>query len=41
MIENQGTSLLKAVKAGDMQGVFTLLSDGANVDISDINGTTA
>ena len=41
MIENQDTSLLKAVKTGDIQEVFTLLSDGANVDISDINGTTA
>ncbi|MDP5015848.1 MAG: ankyrin repeat domain-containing protein, partial [Dolichospermum sp.] len=41
MIEHKDTSLLKAVKSGDIIEVSRLLVDGANVDISDGNGTTA
>ena len=41
MTENQDALLLKAVKTGDIKGVFTLLSDGANVNARDVHETTA
>ncbi len=41
MIEKKDPTLLKTVKAGNIQGVLTLLSHGAKVDTDDDNGTTA
>ncbi len=44
MTENTGnkdTTLLKAVKSGDIKNVSALLAYGANVDTTDNHGNTA